>query len=470
VSTAQQASARRQPILDTSEGKIPPQAPELEQAVLGAILLDYRAIEELPRLKAEHFYVDAHQRIYAAAAKIYEESRPVDLLTVAQELKRSGEMDIVGGPFYLSQLTNGVSSTRHIAEHAMIVIQYFMAREVIRVSQAAVMDGYDPTNDAFEIAESAERHISELMEEVARKSSVTIGDVAAEQMAAMDSPAVTTRTTGFERLDKALNGGYSYGDLIIIAGRPAMGKTSAAFSGMYHAAAQGNPTALFSLELGEVKTNARLISIGTGIPVTIILANKYSPDQLKKLHEHHATYSKMPLYTNFATGLSIGELRSEIGRMKRRYGITAAYIDQLTWVQAPKKEDHVSAVTMACKKMAVEFNMPIILLHQLSRDVTKRKDSGMKPELTDLRDSGSAEQNAQVVIFAHRPEYYAIHSDDEGPTAGRADLIIAKNSNGPLGLARLRFDGPCTAFREDDLFSQPPPKTESNTNDEPLPF
>lgn len=458
------------PAISTEAGNIPPQAPEAEQAALGAVLSDYRAMNEVGFLKPEHFYVNAHRAVFEVCTALHEAGNPIDLLTVTMELRKVGKLDIVGGPFYLSKLTNKIASTRNVEYHARIVVQEFVAREVIRISQEAVMDGYDPSSDAFDVADSAERRIAEMMEEVARKTSVTIGDVAREHLENLDKPTVNCRTTGFEALDKVLNGGYGYGDLIIIAGRPAMGKTSAAFSGMYNAVAAGHPTALFSLELGEAKTNARLISIGTGIPVTTVISGKYSAEQLERLHAHHATYSKMPLYTNFATGLSIAELRSEIGRMKRRNGITAAYIDQLTWVKAPKNEDHVSAVTMACKKMAVEFDMPIILLHQLSRDVTKRKDSGMKPELTDLRDSGSAEQNAQVVIFAHRPEYYGIHADDEGPTAGRADLIVAKNSNGPLGLARLRFDGPCTAFREDSLFGQPPPAQTANDDDEPLPF
>jgi len=428
-------------------GMLPPHAPELEQAVLGAALLDYRAMSDVGFLKSEHFYVHAHQTIWKACADLYDHGDPVDILTVTHHLKRSGELDTVGGAYYIAGLTSKMASSRNIEYHARIVLQEFVAREIIRHSAESMREGYADTEDAFDVAERAERRVAEMLQEVAIKTGTSLGDIAAEQLANIDQPKKPVHSTGYESLDRALGGGWSDGDLIIIAGRPGMGKSSFAFSSILASAKRGNPAALFSLELGEKKTNARLQSIDTGIPLGRILEGGMGEHDMVRIHAHHAAYAKLPIYLNFHNGLSFAELRSEIGRMVRRYGITAAYIDQLYWVKPPERaKDPVGAVTRACKGIAMEFNIPIILLHQLSRAVTARTDN--KPELTDLRDSGAAEQDAQVVIFPHRPEYYGAASDDRGSTAGRADIIIAKNSNGPLCTVELEFDAVCTAFRD----------------------
>lgn len=455
-------------------GKVPPQAPDLEQAVLGAVLLDWKAMGEVAGfLKPEHFYVGTHAKIWRACLDLYDKSQPIDLLTMTHHLRSTGELDIIGGPYYLSVLTGKMASARNIERHARIVVQEFVAREIIRTGAEQMRDGFDVTNDAFDVAETAERRVAEMLEDVARKTSTTIGAVADEHLENLDKPRERMHSTGFDRLDKALGGGYGKGDLVIIAGRPGMGKTSLAFSGCYFAAQQGHPTGLFSLELGEHKTNARFISIGTGIPLATVLDGTYTQEQLAQLHEHHARYTKMPIYTNFNNGITIPELRSEIGRLVRRKGITGAYIDQLNWVTPPKDHggDRVGAITRGLKHIALEFDIPIIALHQLSRALITR-GGDKRPDLTDLRDSGAVEQDAQVVLFAHRPEYYSIHEDEQGATAGRGDIIGAKNSNGPLFTVPLTFDGPCTAFREQPL-AEPAPKFEKAfvpTNPDEDPF
>lgn len=480
---------RRRPfnsLIDTSleMGKLPPQAPELEQCVLGAALLDYRAMADVGFLKPDHFYVDAHKRIWTACVAMYEKGDPIDLVTMCHYLKRSGELDIIGGPFYLAQLTGKMASSRNIEFHARIIVQEFVGREVIHHSADSMRDAYDTTSDPFDVAEKAERLVAEMIQEVAVKSSTTMGDVAEEQLANMDKPKKEVHSTGFEKLDRALGGGWSDGDLIIIAGRPGMGKTSFVFSSVLASAKRGNACALFSLELGESKTNARMVSIDTGIPLHRILSGSgakglLTPDDIARMHAAHAAFAKLPVYTNFNNGLSIAELDSEIGRLVRRKGITAAFIDQLTWVNAPERvKDPVAAITRGCKRIALKYDIPIILLHQLSRAVTARKNSDNKPELTDLRDSGAAEQDAQAVIFPHRPEYYGTGDDELGSTKGRADIIIAKNTNGPLDTVSLYFDAPCTAFRDEDpnLFTAAPHPDNRTTAaketepTDPLPF
>lgn len=472
-------------LIDTSleVGKIPPQAPELEQCVLGAALLDYRAMADVGFLKPEHFYVDAHKRIWTACMTMYEKGDPIDLVTMCHYLKRSAELDVIGGAFYLATLTGKMASARNIEYHARIIVQEFVAREVIKHSAESMREGYDETEDAFDVAERAEKRVSEMIQDVAVKTSTTLGSVAEEQLTNMDKPRKDVHSTGFEKLDRALGGGWSDGDLIIIAGRPGMGKSSFAFSSLLASAKRGHPCALFSLELGEAKTNSRLVSIDTGIPLHRILSGaglkgQLTPDDIARMHVRHSEFAKLPVYTNFNNGLTLPELRSEIGRMVRRYGITAAYIDQLTWITAPDRvKDPVGAITRGCKRIALEFDIPIILLHQLSRAVTARKGDN-RPELTDLRDSGAAEQDAQVVVFPHRPEYYGTGDDELGSTKGRADIIIAKNTNGPLDTVSLYFDAPCTAFRDEDpnLFTSvphPENRTESKreeTDNQDLPF
>lgn len=463
------------------DGKLPPQATEFEVCVLGAALLDYRAMSDVGFLKPEHFYVNAHNIIWKACLDMYDKGEPIDLTTMCHYLKKRSELDVVGGAFYLASLTGKMASARNIEFHARIIVQEFVAREVIKHSADSMREGYDESEDAFDLADRAEKRVADLIQEVAVKTSTTLGSVAEEQLENLDKPKKEVHSTGFEKLDKKLGGGWSDGDLIIIAGRPGMGKSSFAFSSLLASAKRGHPCALFSLELGEAKTNSRLVSIDTGIPLHRILSGAgekglLTPDDIARMHAKHAEFSKLPVYTNFNNGLTMPELRSEARRMVKRYGITALFIDQLTWVTAPKGvKDPVGAITRGCKQLALELDIPIILLHQLSRALTARKGDN-RPELTDLRDSGAAEQDAQVVVFPHRPEYYGAGEDELGSTKGRADIIIAKNTNGETGMVSLYFDAPCTAFRDDDpnlfTYTAHPDNRTTATKDEPsdLPF
>ncbi len=443
-----------------------PSAPEVERAVVGAVLLDRGAIIEVAgTLKPEHFHHASNRAVYQAAYDLHEEGHPVDTLTVLDRMRKSNTLHIVGGVYDLSKYSTEMASTAHIQHHAHIVMQYWVSREVVRISQESAREGMDPENDAFDVADLAERRIQTMIEQIARKTGEAIGEVAREHVENLDKPVIPRHSTGIKALDEALAGGWGRGDLTIIAGRPAMGKTSAAFSMIYAACEAKHPTALFSLELGKEKTNARFVSMGTGIPIPVLLKGEFTPGQIKSIHEHLPKYSGMPMQVNFATGITLGEIRSEVARMVKHHGITAVYIDQLNWITPPKGEkDRVAALTRGLKMIANEFDIPVIVLHQLSRSVTGRPDK--RPELTDLRDSGAAEQDAQVVIFVHRAEYYNITEDEYGSTVGRGDLIIAKNSNGPTTNVRVRFDAYCARFRDDTSTGQ----SFAGPTDEPMPF
>lgn len=427
--------------------------PEMEAAVLGAALLDFKAIPEVAGfLRPEHFLYSPHAMIWGACLRMYEAGEPVDILTMFKHLAKRKEDKAIGGAFYLASLTGKMASSRNIEHHSRIVVQDFVMREVVRLGTHAVKEALDGRDDSFDIAEATERHIAEMLQETAVRSSVKLGDVAAEQLENMDKEdAVRFSPTGWEKLNKVLGGGYQGGDLVILAGRPGMGKSSAGFSDCLFGAQQGCPTALYSLELGEVKTNARMVSINTCIPLAKILsgAKGMESHELQRIQEFHTAYAALPIYTNFNSGISLSELRADIGRMVRRYGIRKAIIDQLNWVTPGSKvKDSVAAITRGCKLIAQEFDITVILLHQLSRGLLQR-GGDKRPELHDLRDSGAAEQDAQVVIFTHRPEYYNIREDEEGDTKGKAQLIVAKNSNGSLATVNLYFDAPCAAYRSE---------------------
>ena len=448
-------------------GKLPPQAPEFEAAVLGAAIMFKEArVTAMAIVHPEALYVHAHQLIWKAIASLDQAGDPVDLLTVVQRLRQHDTLGMAGGVVYISELTNKVSSGAHVEYHCRIIMQQWARRELITIASETSHNAYDDQTDVFDAMERAEHRQLAMTQLITRKPAQSIGEVAREHVENLDKPPTPKHSTGIKALNDALGGGWGRDDLHIIAGRPAMGKTSAAFSMIYAACEEGHPTALFSLELGKEKTNARFVSIGTGIPIPVLLKGVFAPTQVKTIHEHLPKYSKMPLQVNFATGITLGEIRSEVARMVKHHGITAVYIDQLNWITPPKGEkDRVAALTRGLKMIAAEFHIPVIVLHQLSRSVTGRPDK--RPELTDLRDSGAAEQDAQVVIFVHRAEYYNITEDEWGSTVGRGDLIIAKNSNGPTTNVRVRFDAYCARFRDEnttgDMFDQP-------KEDEDLPF
>ena len=454
-------------------GKLPPQAPEFEQAILGACLVESECVDlVMGILRPRSFFVAAHEAVFSAIEALYEASSPIDLLTVTQELQRMRKLDMAGGPFFVSQLTNKVASSANVEYHARIVQQCWAKRELIRIGARVTDRGYDASEDIFELIDGADNALQQLTDVLGSRSAVTMTQVAEEFMESLERDPKPRHSTGLQALDKQLGGGWTNGELAILAGRPGMGKTSAALSMVYSSAKAGHATGLFSMEIGQERTNLRMVSIGTGIPMAVLSRGKgMSADDLKAVHEHHGVYTKLPVVCNFSSALTLSEIRSEARRMKRAHKVTAILIDQLGWILPPHGvRDPVGAITRGLKRIASDLDIPVVVLHQLSRATTTRPDK--VPQLTDLRESGAAEQDAQVVVFVHRPEYYNIMDDEHGSTRGMADLIVAKNSNGPTGSARVRFDAQCTRFSDiapgGSAATPPPAQQEPQTED--LPF
>lgn len=430
-------------------GKLPPQAPEVEQVILGAILLkdDIGMAEVGDLLRPEVFYVPAHMTIYAAIERLHRAGTSVDIVTVAQELIRTGEIQSVGGAYYLSLLTSKVASSAHLQSHTLIVLQAFISRETIRLNSEAMTKAYDG-DDAFEVAEKTIRDLEASIASNLKRRAVSYSDAETAELERMDAPKRSMHTTGFRALDKVV-GGWQRGDLAIVAARPAMGKTSFIVSCISEAVERGLPTALFSLELNAEKMQARLFSRRTGVPLATIVRDEMSSDQISRRHDDQARSKDVPLWIRYDTGITIEDIKAEATRLVRNHKVGCIVIDQLNWIKAPRaatRDAEVGGVTRALKQLALQLDIAVVLVHQLSRSVEGRADK--RPVLSDLRDSGNVEQDAQVVCFLFRPEYYAITEDDQGSTVGVVDVIVAKNSNGPCETVRLHFDNETASVRE----------------------
>ena len=450
--------ATRRPVpLTNNDAKLPPQAPDLEQAILGSMLIDCeRSMSEVgDLLMPEAFYVHAHSLLFTAIRDLYALGSTVDMLTVTHELKKRGELEIVGGPVYISQLTNRVCNHRHIHGHTLIVLQEFIARETIRLNQEAMNSAYDG-EDVFDLIPEQIAKLEASIAQSVRKRATSYAEAEAEQLTKMDDPKELTHTSGFRCLDE-ITGGYMFGTLTIIAARPGMGKTSFAFSSVSEAAEQGHGRGLFSLELNDGQGQARFFSRRGKVPLEDIVKSKMTPEQIAKRHQSQAESGKLPLWIRYDTNLTIADIKAEITRLMRQHGVRHFVIDQLNWIAPPKAQNRDAAVgeiTRGLKMIALQLDVAIVLLCQLSRAVETR-GGDKRPHLSDLRDSGNIEQDAQVVLFPYRPEYYGITEDDHGSTVGLMEVIVAKNSNGPLGTVRLWFDPPTASVREEYERMQP---------------
>lgn len=440
----------RQQATPVEHGQVPPQAPDIEQAILGSMLLSCtRAMSEVgDLLTAEVFFVHEHGLIYTTIADMYSRGDAVDSLTVVHELKRRGILDTVGGAFYIAQLTSKVSSHIHIHHHALIVLQEFIARETIRLNTEAISRTYQH-DDPFELISETIANMEQSIAKSIRRRATRYSDAEAEQLDRLNDPKVETHTSGFRSLDRVI-GGFQPGNLVVIAGRPGMGKSALAFSSVSEAAEKGYPTGLFSMELTETQGQARLYSRRSGVALSQIVGRAMTAEQIQKRHEGLSQSADLPLWIRYDTALTLADIKAEATRMKRQHGVRCIVIDQLNWIAPPKAQNRDAAVgeiTRGLKMMALQLDICVVLLHQLNRNVESR-GGDKRPQLSDMRDSGNVEQDAQVVLFPYRPEYYGIMEDDHGSTIGLMEVIVAKNSNGPLESVRLWFDPPTAAVRE----------------------
>lgn len=444
--------------------KLPPQAIDLEEAVLGALMLEKDAITLVSDiLDYPCFYKENHQLIFKAIQKLSNESQPIDILTVTNQLKTMGVLDIVGGAYYIAQLTSRIASSANVEYHARIVLQKHLQRELIKISSETLRDAYEDTTDVFDLLDNTEQKLFQVTEGNIRKnyeSMETLVRKAIKQVetAANSSSGITGVPSGFQALDKE-TGGWQKSDLLIIAARPAMGKTAFVLSMARNASVDfKSPVALFSLEMSALQLVSRLIASETELDSQKLKKGTLAPHEWEQLQNKVTRLLEAPLYIDDTPGLSIFELRAKARRLKKEKGIQMIIIDYLQLMTAGSehkgnREQEISSISRALKGIAKELEVPIIALSQLSRMVETR-GGDKKPQLSDLRESGAIEQDADMVMFIYRPEYYGLQADAAGnSTAGKAQIIIAKHRAGATGEVDLRFIDKQAKFTDWDNFA-----------------
>ncbi len=453
------------PVPANEYGKLPPQAPELEEAVLGAIMLEkdaYSMVSEI--LKPDCFYKMAHQKIFEAIMSLALHQEPVDMHTVTEQLRKNGTIDEVGGPYYITLLTAKVSSAAHLEYHARIIVQKYLARELIRVSTDIQTKAFDDKSDIEDLMQEAEGMLFELSQNSQKKDVTQINPVIEEARKRMQIAATKSGASGcpsgFHALDK-LTSGWQKSDLIIIAARPAMGKTAFILSMAKNMAVDfKNPVAVFSLEMSNVQLVNRLIMNVCQLEGEKIKNGQLEKYEWEKFDKDINLLLDAPLYIDDTPSLSVFELRSKARRLVKEHHVQCLIIDYLQLMNASgmsfgSREQEVSIISRSLKGLAKELDIPIIALSQLNRGVEGRTGhEGKRPQLSDLRESGAIEQDADMVCFIHRPEYYRITEDNEGNSLiGLAEVIVAKHRNGATDIVSLKFKGEYAKFMNKDDMS-----------------
>lgn len=429
-------------------GKVPPQAVDVEAAVLGAILVEGAAMDEVCSIitTPEVFYRHYHQLIFQAAYSLYLESQPVDVFTVVQQLKSTNQLEEVGGAKYLSKLTLQVGSAAHVRSHAQIVFERFMERELIRFGSQLISLGFDPEEDVQDKMDQAEAFNIALSETWSGKMDVSsIGYIVDEalkdtytRVQNANNNITTGIYTGLHELDRKTNG-WQGGDLIVEAARPGMGKTAVALQHAKCAAIHGTPTVFFSLEMSKIRITNRLILSECNIDPERFKSGRLSGEEIKLVEEAGNRIAKLPIYIDDSPDNTMSQIRAKARTLHKQGKCQLVIIDYLQLcsergVGGRNREQEVSAMSREAKKMAKELDIPVILLSQLNRAVEER---GNKiPQLSDLRESGAIEQDADAIIFIYRPGYYGIEAvDADGRPTGKnyGELLIRKNREGSLG-------------------------------------
>lgn len=442
-----------------SQGRIPPQATDLEEVVLGAMMLEKNAVNAvIDLLTPEVFYKEAHRTIFTAIKELFAKSEPIDILTVTNQLKSMGSLESIGGPYYISQLTNRVVSSANIEYHARIILQKYIQRELIVVSSEIIKDAYEDTTDVFDLLDKAENKLFQISENNLKKShdqmpdlvSLAIADI---EKARNDGASLRGVPSGYTELDR-ITQGWQKSDLIILAARPSMGKTAFALNLARNAAVDfGKPIAFFSLEMSSVQLVTRLISTETSLTADKLRTGNLAEYEWQQLNTMVSPLVKAKIFIDDTAQLSIFDLRAKCRRLKQQHDIQMIFIDYLQLMTAKgdkngTREQEISNISRSLKSLAKELNIPVLALSQLSRSVETRPGS-KKPQLSDLRESGAIEQDADMVLFIYRPEYYGISEDENGDSAkGKAVISIAKHRNGKLGDVTLKFVGQYARFED----------------------
>ncbi len=429
-------------------GKKPPQAVDVEEAVLGALLLEPNVVPDvLDLLNVDSFYKDAHKKIFAAISSLSLQHNPIDIFTVAEELKKTNSLEEIGGAFYLSELSSKIGAAAHVDFHVKILLQKYIQRELISISYEVQKNSFDDSIPVDDLLDSTQQKFFTLAERNMKRETQPIHDVITTTIAEIES--YQERTDGLSGVPSGFTGldretlGWQASDLIILAARPAMGKTAFVLTMARNMAVEHQvPVAFFSLEMSSNQLVKRLLVSETGLSADQIRGGKkLANHELVQMNEKIKDLSKAPLYIDDTPSLSVYEFRSKARRLVRNAGVKLIVIDYLQLMTGPPelrgmREQEVANISRSLKSIAKELNIPIIALSQLSRAVETR-GGNKRPQLSDLRESGAIEQDADIVIFIHRPDYYGM--EDDNTTKGLAEIIIAKHRNGSTGDVKMKF-------------------------------
>lgn len=430
-------------------GKVQPQAVDFEEVVLGAMLLEPAACRvALSAIKSpDIFYKDQHKHIYSAISALYEKNHPVDITTVTQELRRSGKLEESGGAYYVTLLTNRVVSSANIEYHIAILQQKWLRREMIRIFSEGIKESFEDSEDVFESLDRNSIALIDLYNTLNVSSIQSVGDIARDNLQSImnaNGEEIIGVPTGFVVVDKLING-FQKGDLIIIAGRPGMGKTAFGVSVVVNTSVGlGVPSGILSLEMTKSQLVMRMQTILSGVQYQDLKGGRVDDYQKNKVIEETNTLTNAPIYIDDTPSLSLIQVRAKALDMVKRFGVKIIFIDYLQLMSGSGKrgqnrEQEVSEISRGLKALAKELDIPVVAFSQLSRKVEER-GGDKKPKLSDLRESGAIEQDADLVIFLYRPEYYNIFEDEEGnSTADIGVVIVEKHRNGNLGERRLMF-------------------------------
>jgi len=454
INNRDRKTTRKKPAIDLSTmmyGKVPPQAKELEEAILGAVMLEKSAFDKVIEIiRWECFYVDAHQRIFRTCEKLAQQNKPIDMLTVVEELKAAEELDLVGGAYYISKLTMSVVSSANIETHARILLEKFIQRELIKISGEIITDAYSESADVFTLLDEAEQKIFDITKNYLKQDFDEIGDALAVTLNRIDKlreekNEISGVPSGFASLDRVTYG-WQPSDLIILAARPSVGKTALALNLIRNAALHAThptPVGFFSLEMGSSQLVQRLLAAESEIKLEKIARGNLEEYEYKQLYEKGVKrLEKAPIYIDDTAALNIFEFRAKARRLVNKNNVGLIVIDYLQLMSGnadrnANREQEISTISRNLKGLAKELNIPIIALSQLSRAVESRKETKM-PQLSDLRESGAIEQDADMVMFIYRPEYYDIQSNEQGESVqGETFIKIAKHRNGSLETIKL---------------------------------
>lgn len=449
--------------------KLPPQAVEIEETVLGALMLERDALSNvIDILHVESFYTESHQSIFEAIVDLFNNSEPVDIQTVTHQLRKNGKLDFVGGAYYVAQLTSKVNSAANIETHARIIAEQSIKRELLRIASNIQLDAYEDTMDVFQLLDRTEQSLFEVSDAHVRKnydkmSSLLFRAIEEIGIRKNATDSLTGVPSGFSVLDR-MTSGWQPSDLVIIAARPGMGKTAFVVSSLRNAAVDFQlPVAIFSLEMSSVQLVNRMISAEAELESEKIRRGDLVEHEWEQLLHKTNKLSNAPIFIDDTPALSILELRAKSRRLVSQHGVKLIIIDYLQLMTGDtsknlggNREQEIASISRALKGIAKELNVPVIALSQLSRAVETR-GGDKKPQLSDLRESGSIEQDADMVMFLYRPEYYGITADENGmPNNGVSELIIAKHRNGKTGTTNLKFIGNFTKFTDADAGLEAP--------------